>query len=197
MSTRFCFRSSAFGKPIARTTLAQLSPVLAHGILFAIICWEMRRASLITSSARLWWSSAVVVRGLLLRCLSFRLACPRSASRTCLAQRRTIGYWCPHERLSLSDECQSIESFLQSKTESLHSVYSALTSSPYHFDSFNSETTSGRTSHESVGKSYWMGTVYFTPLRGFVCQKNFEHYFSSRCPILMLGWNFHFLKSHE
>jgi hypothetical protein len=67
-------------------------------------------------------------------------------------QHNTEWYWCLHnhlhKQLSFNNESQSVEHFLQSKTHSLHGVYSTLTLSLYtlhHFHGCISKTYSGTT----------------------------------------------------
>jgi hypothetical protein len=64
------------------------------------------------------------------RCFSLRLACLRFSSRIHAAQHRCL-HSRYHKELLFADECQSVESFVQSKPQSLYGVYSTLTSSPH------------------------------------------------------------------
>jgi hypothetical protein len=140
-SIRFCFNSSDDSGNTSRAQLSVsgISSYHMHSLTWNssfVCCCMLRnwRLCWIISSRRFRWASSVAVRGLsLAACHSVRRI---RGLRRGHVQPNNVGqcrclHSRPHEQLPFTDECKSVERFLQSKSHSLHSVYPALTSFLY------------------------------------------------------------------
>jgi hypothetical protein len=126
-----------FGEPIATTPLGildqQLSPALTH----SIVCHCLPRNAMTVLDHFIKAISVSLVRCYPWFPATLLFIQPGMSkgyiADTCSATSNNTDVYTivPHKQLSFADKCQPSERYPQSKTRSLHAVYSALASCPY------------------------------------------------------------------